>query len=123
MCRWLLYQGTEHPGPQPAEDCDCGQLPPGIWLPGMAAEHNLVAHILIDVMCHSQLFNGVPIESWFCDESDSELLTLIPFLESLLGQVQSCDYSVWSCDCLHFQDDVRPLIQDKYRMHELLPSD
>lgn len=53
-----------------------------------------------------QLSNGVPIESWFSDEADSELLSLIPFLESLLGE-----------------DDVRPLVRKKYRMHELLPSD
>jgi CTD small phosphatase-like protein 2 len=53
-----------------------------------------------------QLSNGVPIESWFSDEADNELLSLLPFLHSLLGE-----------------DDVRPLVRDKFRMHELLPSD
>lgn len=53
-----------------------------------------------------QLSNGVPIESWFTDESDRELLNLLPFLESLLDQ-----------------DDVRPKIREKYRMHELIPQD
>ena len=42
--------------------------------------------IIIDNSPPSYLFhpeNAVPIETWFDDESDTELLDLIPFLESL----------------------------------------
>ncbi|KAL2484444.1 SCP1-like small phosphatase 5 [Abeliophyllum distichum] len=46
-----------------------------------------------------QVDNGIPIESWFEDRSDTELLLLLPFLESLV-RVQ----------------DVRPLIANKYNL-------
>lgn len=46
-----------------------------------------------------QIDNGVPIESWFDDPNDRELLSLLPFLESLAG-VQ----------------DVRPLIAQKFNL-------
>ncbi|VDQ01190.1 unnamed protein product [Trichobilharzia regenti] len=47
------------------------------------------------------LDNGVPIESWFVDSNDSELLKLIPFLKEITKA-----------------DDVRPLIVDRFRLHE-----
>ncbi|XP_064388233.1 CTD small phosphatase-like protein 2-B, partial [Halichondria panicea] len=53
-----------------------------------------------------QMSNGVPISSWFVEDTDSELMQMVPFLESLLDK-----------------DDVRPYIRDKYRVHELLPQD
>ncbi|KAL3835689.1 hypothetical protein ACJIZ3_010425 [Penstemon smallii] len=52
-----------------------------------------------------QVDNGIPIESWFDDRLDSELLSLLPFLESLVG-VQ----------------DVRPLIAKKYNLREKIAA-
>ncbi|WOK96627.1 hypothetical protein Cni_G05334 [Canna indica] len=48
-----------------------------------------------------QLDNGIPIVSWFDNPDDRELLTLLPFLESLVGA-----------------NDVRPLISKKFNLRE-----
>lgn len=48
-----------------------------------------------------QVDNGIPIESWFDDRSDKELLLLLPFLESLVGI-----------------EDVRPRIAQKFNLRE-----
>lgn len=50
-----------------------------------------------------QLENGVPIESWYDDESDRELLRLLPFLERLVD-VQ----------------DVRPVITETFNLRDLV---
>jgi len=50
-----------------------------------------------------QLDNGIPIESWFDDPNDKELVNLLPFLEEMQNA-----------------DDVRPLIRDKFQLHKLV---
>ncbi|KAE8698913.1 Detected protein of confused Function [Hibiscus syriacus] len=52
-----------------------------------------------------QVDNGIPIESWFDDHSDQELLLLLPFLESLVGV-----------------KDVRPLIAKKFNLREKIAT-
>ncbi|CAM8975194.1 unnamed protein product [Rhodiola kirilowii] len=52
-----------------------------------------------------QVDNGIPIESWFDDRSDQELLSLLPFLETLVEA-----------------QDVRPLIARKFNLREKIAA-
>lgn len=61
---------------------------------------------LVDNSPHAfgyQIDNGIPIESWFDDRTDTELLKLEAFLMTLVG-----------CD------DVRPLIREKFQTFRLV---
>jgi len=51
-----------------------------------------------------QLWNGIPIESWYDDRQDRELLKMLAFLETLVGV-----------------EDVRPVLRDVFRLHEFIP--
>ena len=64
--------------------------------------------LLVDNSPHAfgfQVDNGVPIESWFDDDSDTELLKLLPFLQSLLNV-----------------PDVRPVLRKQFRVHQLISN-
>ena len=50
-----------------------------------------------------QLPNGIPIESWYDDEEDTELARLLPFLETLVDV-----------------PDVRPPILSAYKLNQLV---
>lgn len=63
--------------------------------------------ILVDNSPHAfgyQVDNGIPIESWFEEVNDRELLKLERFLRSLLGKPH----------------DVREAIREKFQCHELV---
>ena len=62
--------------------------------------------VLVDNSPHAfgyQVDNGIPIESWFDDPHDTELLKLLQFLKTLPG-----------CK------DVRPPVRRKFRVWDLI---
>lgn len=68
---------------------------------------DLKSTLLVDNSPHAYAYNidnGVPIESWFDDDTDTELLKLIGFLRRL---TPSCE-------------DVRPLIRNHFKTHRLI---
>jgi len=69
---------------------------------------DLTKTVLVDNSPHAfgyQLENGVPIESWFEDKSDKELLKLAHFVHGLLGK-----------------DDVRSVVRDTFHLHDLVTA-
>ncbi|GBG62053.1 hypothetical protein CBR_g28529 [Chara braunii] len=52
-----------------------------------------------------QVDNGIPIESWFDDQSDCALQLILPFLETLVGV-----------------DDVRPVIAKQFNLREKIAA-
>ncbi|KAJ0402251.1 hypothetical protein P43SY_008243 [Pythium insidiosum] len=64
--------------------------------------------VLVDNSPHAfgyQVNNGIPIETWYDDEADDELLNLLPFLESLVDV-----------------DDVRPIVEKQFQIQKLIDS-
>ena len=64
--------------------------------------------ILVDNSPHAfgyQVDNGIPIESWFDDPDDKELLKLLKFLMH---------------PTVKHADDVRPVIRNKFKCHCLI---
>jgi CTD small phosphatase-like protein 2 len=64
--------------------------------------------LLVDNSPHAfgyQVNNGIPIESWFHDDSDEELLNLLTFLENI-----------------HDVDDVRPIVEKQFQIQKLIDN-
>jgi len=67
---------------------------------------SLAQSLLVDNSPHAYSYhidNGIPIESWYDDDADTELLKLIGFLKS----VQNVD-------------DVRPIIREHFKTYHLI---
>ena len=67
-----------------------------------------VQSVLVDNSPHAygyDIDNGIPIESWFDDESDTELLKLIGFLRNVVDA-----------------DDVRPIVREHFKSYELVKN-
>jgi CTD small phosphatase-like protein 2 len=67
---------------------------------------DLTKTVLVDNSPHAfgyQVENGIPIESWFDDPRDTELLKLRAFLDTIIDA-----------------DDVRPHVRAKFRVHDLI---
>lgn len=67
---------------------------------------DLSAAVLVDNSPHAfgyQVDNGIPIESWFDDPTDAELLKLDEFLRTLEGV-----------------DDVRVMVRSKFQTYKLI---
>jgi CTD small phosphatase-like protein 2 len=62
-----------------------------------------VCLILLSLAFAYQLSNGIPIESWYDNPADRELINVLQFLETLVGK-----------------EDVRPTVEKRFRMHELI---
>ena len=66
---------------------------------------DLTKTVLVDNSPHAygyQIDNGIPIESWFDDDSDTELLKLLGFLRQVFAA-----------------DDVRPVVREHFRTYQL----
>lgn len=64
--------------------------------------------VLVDNSPHAygfQIDNGIPIESWFDDDNDTELLKLVGFLRQLTNV-----------------DDVRPIVHDHFKTYQLVAN-
>ena len=62
--------------------------------------------VLVDNSPHAygyQVDNGIPIVSWFDDKDDTELLSLLPFLERLQNV-----------------EDVRPIVHNEFQTHKII---
>lgn len=73
-----------------------------------ALGRDLQRTVIVDNSPHAfgfQVANGIPIESWYDDAEDQELLGLLPFLEKLSRE-----------------DDVRHTIMHTFKMHELIAA-
>ena len=71
-------------------------------------DRDLTKTVLVDNSPHAfgyQIDNGIPIESWFDDPNDTELLKLERFMRSLQGK-----------------DDVRDVVRKQFRTYELVEN-